>query len=129
MHIVASILLLKCPKCHKGEFLDKKPRLFWSWVRVKDSCDNCQSPFKIEPSFYYGSMYVAYALGVAVTGIIAALYYLVTSNFSVVRLFFLIVGVLLILNPYLNAWSKNIWANFFFSYDNKLAQTKKTNDK
>lgn len=126
MHKIISILRLKCPTCRKGAFLEKQPRPFWSWVRVKDQCPYCHTKFKIEPSFYYGSMYIAYALGVGVMGILSGIYFLVVSEINLLRLFFLIVGTLLVLNPYLNAWAKIIWANFFLSYDPKLTQSKKS---
>ena len=73
MDKIISILRLKCPTCRKGAFLEKQPRPFWSWVRVKDQCPYCHTKFKIEPSFYYGSMYIAYALGVGVMGILSGI--------------------------------------------------------
>lgn len=121
-----SIFRLQCPHCHRGEFLEKRPRPFWSWVRVRDSCPHCERPFKIEPSFYYGSMYVAYAIGVALMGLVTMIYFLSSKNFSVSRLFLLIVGVLVVLNPYINAYSKSIWANFFFAYNPALGGAKKS---
>ena len=122
MQTLLSIFRLKCPKCHQGEFLENRPRPIFRLIRVREQCPVCQTRFKIEPSFYYGSMYVAYALGVAVMGALSVLYYLVSPEFSVLQLFMLIVGVLIVLGPYLNAWSKTIWANFFFSYDPSMAK-------
>jgi len=59
-----SILTIKCPQCHEGAFLERKVYDFSAFTKVRRSCPNCQLNYHVEPSFYYGSMYVAYALGV-----------------------------------------------------------------
>ena len=35
------------------------------WGDVKKECDVCHLKYEREPGFYYGAMYVSYALGVA----------------------------------------------------------------
>jgi len=65
-------------------------------------------------------MYVAYALGVALMLGVTLLYWVLSDSFSVGAAFLLISGILLIVSPYLNAWSKLIWANFFFHYQPDL---------
>lgn len=70
----------------------------------------------MEPSFYYGSMYVAYALGVGLMVGIILLNLLFSSEFSFLRTFWMICVALILLAPLLNAWAKIIWANFFFHF-------------
>ena len=111
---LVNIFRLKCPVCYRGEFLESRPRLFFKVIRVRGRCSNCQTRLKIEPSYYYGSMYVAYALGVGLMMITTFIYWSLSSSFSVLYCFLWIVGILLVLNAYLNAWSKAIWASFFF---------------
>jgi hypothetical protein len=65
-------------------------------------------------------MYVAYALGVALMLGVTLVYWLFSERFSVIAAFLWITGILLIVSPYLNAWSKLIWANFFFRYNPDL---------
>lgn len=123
MKSLLNIFRLKCPVCHKGEFLQTQPRFFFKLIRVRESCTNCKTRFKIEPSFYYGSMYVSYALGVFLMMATTLIYWLWSNPFSVLHCFLWIVGVVLILNSYINAWSKLIWANFFFKYNSKQEQS------
>lgn len=66
------------------------------------------------------AMYVAYALGVALMLGVTLVYWLFSERFLVIAAFLSITGILLIVSPYLNAWSKLIWANFFFHYDSDL---------
>ncbi len=120
MNTLLSILQLRCPVCHEGAFLESRPRPLFKIIRVREQCNHCQTKFKIEPSFYYGSMYVAYALGVALMLGVTLVYWLFSERFSVIAAFLWITGILLIVSPYLNAWSKLIWANFFFRYNPDL---------
>lgn len=114
-----SVLLIKCPRCHKGRFLKHSAYDFSSFVSVRKKCDHCKLNYHLEPSFYTGSMYVAYALGVALMLLVIGGNYLLFPTFSFLRSFWSIFILLLLLSPYLNALSKIIWANLFIKFDPK----------
>ncbi|WP_149302874.1 DUF983 domain-containing protein [Pareuzebyella sediminis] len=117
-----SILFLKCPRCHQGEFLEANPYILSNFNKVKERCPKCELKYSLEPSFYYGSMYVSYGVGIAVAVAVYILTLLFMLDLQVSHLFILIVAVLVILMPYIAAVSKSIWANFFFKYDPELAK-------
>ena len=119
-----SILPLRCPQCHRGKFLAHPPFKIFKLTRVRDTCDHCGLKFKIEPSFYYGSMYVAYAQGVGLMVGTSIGYWLLSSNFSILECFLWVLGVILAFGPFLNGYAKIIWANFFINYDSNKAKTK-----
>lgn len=117
-----SIFGSKCPKCH-GESMYKNPNPF-NIVRVYDMperCSKCGTKYKIEPSFFYGAMYVSYALGVAIA--VAAF---ITSRFvigtSMITAFLSIIGSIVLLMPINMRLARNIWINFFISYDPEAAK-------
>ncbi|MFM1879447.1 MAG: hypothetical protein RLZZ241_2313 [Bacteroidota bacterium] len=112
-----SILWLKCPRCHEGEFLESHPYNLSNFNRVRETCPSCGLKYKIEPSFYYGSMYVSYAVGVAVGVAVFVLITLLGIELSIGGLFATIVGTLIALMPWIGAVSKSIWANIFFKYN------------
>ncbi|MDA9365443.1 DUF983 domain-containing protein [Flavobacteriaceae bacterium] len=85
--------------------------------KVNEYCSHCQLKFKIEPSFFYGSMYVSYGLGVGISIVIYLLQLFLELALGMIQIFFLITTILAFLTPYINALSKVIWANFFFRYD------------
>lgn len=120
-----SILFLKCPRCHQGAFLKSHPYNLSSMNRVRETCPECGLKYKIEPSFYYGSMYVSYAVGVAVAVAVYVLIRIFGLELSIAAIFGTIVGVLVLLMPWIGAVSKSIWANFFFKYDREEAQKAK----
>jgi uncharacterized protein (DUF983 family) len=116
-----SILFLKCPRCHEGAFLQNHPYKLSSINKVREECPQCSLKYKIEPSFYYGSMYVSYAVGVAVAVAVYVLILLFGLDLGLAGIFGSIVGALVVLMPYIGAVSKSIWANFFFKYDGEVA--------
>jgi len=85
--------------------------------KVNEYCTHCQLKFKIEPSFFYGSMYVSYGLGVGISIALYIIQFLMGLNLGMIQVFILITTSLIFLMPYINALSKVIWANFFFRYD------------
>ncbi|SNR41193.1 Protein of unknown function [Maribacter sedimenticola] len=117
-----SILFIKCPRCHKGEFLEANPYKLSNFNKVKKHCPKCDLKYSIEPSFYTGSMYVSYAVGIAVAVAVYMLTLLFGLQTSIGTLFTLIVVALVLAMPWIAAVSKIIWANFFFKFDKKIAQ-------
>ena len=64
-----SILFNKCPKCHVGKFwASDNPfkNMFFSTENTYKSCENCSLTYELETGFWYGAMYVSYALSVGV---------------------------------------------------------------
>lgn len=117
-----SILFLKCPRCHKGDFLEAHPYKLRNFNKVKERCPHCDLKYSIEPSFYYGSMYVSYAVGIAVAVAVFVLTLLFGLELGPMPLFIAIVATLVIAMPYIAAVSKSIWANIFFKFDGEIAK-------
>ncbi|MFN3341422.1 MAG: DUF983 domain-containing protein [Flavobacteriales bacterium] len=112
-----SIAHKKCPHCHEGEFfVSRNPYNLSKAGEVNDNCSVCKRKLSIEPGFYYGAMYVAYTLAVAMyVSIYVATNVLYPSASTLVQIL-LIIGGLILTGPWLYALSKIIWANFFIAY-------------
>lgn len=120
-----SILFNKCPKCHEGDFMKEKNmfKLHKAFLMHK-SCSNCGLKFMMEPSFFYGAMYVNYALTVGIsiiTFVIATLF----LNFSLLESFIPIVIVLVLTSPISIRLSRIIWINLFVKFDSSTLKPKK----
>lgn len=116
-----SILKGKCPVCHTGDLYTKKnPYALNTTLRMHERCPHCDTKFKIEPSFFYGSMYVSYAVGVAIA---IATFIITFFVFDAGRLntFLVIAGVQVVLLPIILRISRNIWINLFFKFDKEKA--------
>ncbi|MNK01388.1 hypothetical protein D3C87_191860 [compost metagenome] len=105
-----------CPRCHEESmYLDKNPYNLGNIYKMHDKCSHCGQLYKIEPSFFYGAMYVSYALGVAI-GVAAFIISYVFIGWGLKESFFVIVAALIVLMPINMRLSRNIWINFFVSY-------------
>ena len=121
-----SILNFKCPRCHKGEFLESR-RVYnlKKAGNLREKCACCDLKYSREPGFYFGAMFVSYALGVALFVTIWVATAVLYPEYSSELLLGIIIGSILILGPYLYALSKIIWANLFFHYeDTELKKNK-----
>ena len=119
---IYSILKGTCPKCHEESMYENKnPYLLSDTLIMHKKCSNCQTVYKIEPSFFYGSMYVSYAVGIAfaITAFIISYVFIGASlNMS----FLTIVGTMIGFLPIILRLSRNIWINLFMHYDKELSQ-------
>lgn len=117
-----SILTGSCPKCHEESmFKNKNPYILTQALSMHERCSNCGTKYKIEPSFFYGAMYVSYAVGVAFA--VAAFvisYGIFKANIDMV--FISITGTLIVFMPVIMRLARNIWINLFISYDKSLAK-------
>jgi uncharacterized protein (DUF983 family) len=112
-----SIFRHKCPRCHEGNFFVSHPYDLSKAGDIHPECPKCGLKYQAEPGFYYGAMYVSYALAVALFVTIWVSFNLFLPSFSVGWQIGAIIFFTLLLGPYLYALSKIIWANFFFSYE------------
>ncbi|MCC6575740.1 MAG: DUF983 domain-containing protein [Flavobacteriales bacterium] len=112
-----SILRFKCPHCHEGPFFENdNPYVFSKLGEVRQHCPTCGRSNHREVGFYYGAMYVSYALAVAN---FVTVYVAVTVLFPSAATWVLVASVLaaqVLFGPLLYALSKIIWANLFYKY-------------
>lgn len=114
-----SIVMLKCPRCHEGDFfLHKNPYSYSNLAKMPDHCPVCQQKYVLEPGFYYGAMYVSYALTIALS---VAVFVAMSVLWHFEILWYLGINALLIilLFPPIFRLSRAAWANLFIDYSKK----------
>ncbi len=112
-----SILTGSCPKCtEESMYLDKNPYNLGNIYKMHDRCSHCNLKYSLEPSFFYGAMYVSYGLGVALS-VAAFIVSFVFFNSTMITAFIAIVATLVVLMPVIMRLSRNIWINMFISFD------------
>lgn len=112
-----AVLRFKCPHCHEGEFfVDRNPYNLMRAGDIHEKCSVCKRRYQPEPGFFYGAMYVAYALAVAtfVSAYVATI--VLFPNASTGMTVAVVLGSLLLAAPLLYALSKTIYAAIFISY-------------
>jgi uncharacterized protein (DUF983 family) len=111
-----SIFLSKCPKCHEGDlFESNNPYNLKKAFSMVERCKVCGQKSEPEPGFYYGAMYVSYALAVAI-GCFIGVPMLFFGAPALPTVIAIAIG-LIVLSPLTLRYSRMIWINFFFDYD------------
>ncbi|MFB9055877.1 DUF983 domain-containing protein [Mariniflexile ostreae] len=117
-----SIITGACPKCHEESmFKNKNPYILSEALSMHERCSNCNTKYKMEPSFFFGSMYVSYAVGIAFA--VAAFvisFFIFKADINVV--FIAISATLVVFMPIILRLSRTIWINFFIHYDKTFAK-------
>ena len=117
-----SILTGNCPKCHKESmFINKNPYVLSDTLKMLERCSNCNTKYKIEPSFFYGSMYVSYPVGIAFATAAFVISYLILDA-GLGTTFISIVVTLVVFMPIIMRLSRNIWINLFIHYDKNMSK-------
>ena len=115
-----SILTGTCPRCQKESmYVDQNLLHINNCIKMNEKCSHCGLRYQIEPSFFYGAMYVSYGLNVAV-GIAAFIVSFIVFNSDLKTAFIAIIATILILFPIVLRLSRNIYINMFVSYDKNL---------
>ena len=112
-----SILTGTCPRCHEESmYVNKNPYALGDLLKMHERCSHCGLKYKIEPSFFYGSMYVSYGDGIAFAVAAFVISYLFVGM-NLVNTFIAIVATLVVFMPIIIRLSRNIWINFFIKYE------------
>jgi hypothetical protein len=94
------------------------------------SCKVCGEKYEREPGFYFGAMFVSYALNVAwfVTAWVATLV-LIPEEDNIILIASIIIGFGLLMAPLTYRLSRLIWINFFVHYEPFIAEKKRGEEK
>lgn len=117
-----SIFTGNCPKCHETNmYIDENAYHLSNTLKMYERCANCDLKYQMEPSFFYGSMYVSYGVGIAFA-VAAFIISFVVFKANVNVAFISIIVTLIVCLPIILRVSRNIWINLFISYDKNLAK-------
>jgi uncharacterized protein (DUF983 family) len=119
-----SILFNKCPRCQEGDFFEINHVFSWKkFDKMHKSCPVCGEKYTPEPGFYFGAMYISYALYVAfiVTNFVG---FVLVFGIDPIRLLYFLVPSLVALLPFFFRLARRIWINIFIKYDRQ--KTRKT---
>ncbi len=112
-----SILTGSCPKCQKESmYVVESVFKLRKLLAMNQRCGHCGLQYQMEPSFFYGAMYVSYALNVAL-GVAAFLVSFVFFRTTITQSLLCIFAVLIVFYPFVMRLSRNIYINLFVGFD------------
>ncbi len=111
-----SIVTGKCPRCHEDRmYVNRNPYAISDTMTMHDHCRHCGLKYKMEPNFFFGAMFVSYALAV-LAGIITFLITWYVFRTGLINAFIAIFVILILLMPVIVRLSRNIYINIFVGY-------------
>ena len=117
---INSILTGSCPRCQKESmYLDSNFLHITKLLKMHEKCSHCGLKYQMEPSFFYGAMYVSYGLNVAI-GILAFIISFVFLKTTITQSLLAIFAALIILYPFVMRLSRSIYINMFVSFDKRF---------
>ncbi len=122
MSRIGSLINYKCPSCEQGSIY--KSRGFFRFGKMNKHCPSCNFKFEKEPGFFYGAMYVSYALTVAqIVGTFVICQFFFNDLFDA-RILPFMIGVIFIMSPINFKLSRVLWM-YFFTRKNASIKTAK----
>lgn len=112
-----SVLKGKCPRCQEGDFFSNGFTFNPSKITaIHKNCPHCNLKYMIEPSFFYGAMYVNYGITVGLSILIFLIATLI-FNATLLQSFAAIFIALILLAPLNLRLSRILWINMFVAFD------------
>lgn len=87
---------------------------------MPERCECCGQEFELEPSFFYGAMYVSYALQVALLVTVFVAYQVLYPAADALTMIITVIGIAAVLYPLLLRLSRSIWIHFFVKHDSEI---------
>ncbi len=114
MKKVENIFQCKCPKCNTGDiFQHPKSRFSFRIPKMHERCPHCNYKFERETGFFFGAMFVSYALAAAeMIACLVIFWYL--AGFSPLSVFFIIAIMAAVLSSLNFKLSRSIWIYLFY---------------
>ncbi len=111
-----SIFRFKCPHCHEGDLYKSSLTSMNGIYNMHEKCTECGQRYELEPGFYWGAMYIGYALssGYMLIGVSIAIFLM---GLSVNQSFALVIILGLFFLPLIARFARSVWINLYIKYD------------
>ncbi len=111
--MLQGILKQRCPRCREGKMFLHSPLSYRKFDKMNETCPVCSLRFEVEPGFFWGAMYISYALSIGIMFVFAFTVYNVFSDPPLWIILVCIPFLLLSVVPLLFQYSRVVWLYFF----------------
>ncbi|TXK31145.1 DUF983 domain-containing protein [Pontibacter qinzhouensis] len=125
--LLYSIVACKCPRCRDGNMFIEKAHYTTRFADMHTNCPCCGQAFEPEPGYYYGAMYVSFAINVAIFFITLLVLYQIVEEVSVAMMAGAVAVVVVGLLPVIFRISRSLWISIFIRYEGACSDIPKKN--
>lgn len=112
-------LSLNCPRCGEGQLFESKNPYKWGkMLKMNTECESCGLKYEKGVGFYYGAMYISYAINIALFVIVTVAYFTYFEDKVDWRYYmgtYLLSIVLL--SPVIYRLSRSIWLSIYTPFE------------
>jgi uncharacterized protein (DUF983 family) len=108
----SSLVACKCPQCRTGKMFEFKATHITKYSRMHEHCKVCGLRFEIEPGFFWGAMYISYAITTGILIILGLLILWLGNNPDFWVYFSIIVSTVILLTPFIYRYSRAMMIYF-----------------
>jgi uncharacterized protein (DUF983 family) len=121
-----ALLKGKCPRCQSGQMFKYHAIKLDKFTDMYETCQVCGLRFEIEPGFFWGSMYVSYAITTGMMLVLGALTFIIGHNPDFWWYISIICGSVILTTPFIYRYSRllMIYLFSFVKFDEKYANKK-----
>ena len=105
----------KCPHCREGDMFKYPIRKILKFSAMNDNCPHCGVSFSPEPGFYFGAMFVSYALTVGLFVFVGLTLYFLFNPSDTVYISSITVATILF-TPFSFRYSRVLFLYWFGGY-------------
>jgi len=113
MSLIRSILTSQCPSCKKAPIFKPSNGGILQIPKMFERCSSCNYKFERETGFFFGAMFVSYALAAAeMISIFIIFWYF--FGWTPLMVFVLVAIMAALLSTFNFRWSRTIWIYLFY---------------
>jgi uncharacterized protein (DUF983 family) len=107
-----AILKCKCPQCQSGNMFESA-HFSRNFMQMHSECPHCKLRFEIEPGFFWGSMYISYAITVGLMLVLGGAVYFLGNNPDSWVYLTVIISAFVIISPLTYRYSRVLMIYLF----------------
>jgi uncharacterized protein (DUF983 family) len=97
-------------------FVRNNPYVLNKIWTMHDACSKCGQHYQLEPSFYYGAMYVNYGITVAIAVSVFVAMYGLGNEWEFMHYILAIISAIILSAPLTFRLGRMVWINMFVGY-------------
>ena len=108
---------MSCPKCREGKMFPKGTLYSRHFMAMNEKCTSCGQSFMPEPGYYFGAMFVSYAINAAFFIAVWVAMYVLMDDVTVSAMIIALIAVVFGLLPVTFRLSRVLWIYIFVRYE------------
>ena len=105
----------KCPRCRQGDIFKYPVKKVMKFSAMHDYCPHCGATFEPEPGFYFGAMFVSYAMSVGLFVFVGLILYFFFHPSDTVYVIWIAIAAILF-TPFSFRYSRVLFLHWFGGY-------------